>query len=216
VDKKNVWAIFKTFERDNPYPKGELHYRSRFELLIAVILSAQATDKSVNAVTRDLFKMFNTPQKFLALGESELKMRIQTIGLYHTKAKHIIKTCRLLINKFNGCVPNNRQALESLPGVGRKTANVILNVVFGHPALAVDTHVFRVANRTGLAPGKTPLTVEKRLLRVIPSWYLKNAPHWLLMHGRYTCMARKPKCAECSIYEFCEYPDKLKIKKRAD
>jgi len=208
MKKQNVLAIFRAFEKENPHPQGELHYRSNFELLITVILSAQATDKSVNAVTNVLFKTVNTPEKFLELGEMALKKAIKTIGLYNTKAKNIIKTCHILQAQFNGRVPHTRQALESLPGVGRKTANIILNVAFNEPTVAVDTHVFRVSNRTGLAKGKTPFSVEKKLIKVIPTQYRKKAHYWLVLHGRYVCLARKPKCVLCLIRQFCKYPHK--------
>jgi len=208
MDRKTVLAIFRTFKKDNPHPKSELQYRSTFELLIAVILSAQATDKSVNAATKVLFKTANTPQKILKLGEVALKKAIKTIGLYNTKAKNIIKTCHLLQEQFNGHVPDTRQALEALPGVGRKTANIILNIAFNEATIAVDTHVFRVSNRTELAIGKTPRLVEKKLIKIIPDQYRKQAHYWLVLHGRYTCLARKPKCAHCSIQKFCQYKHK--------
>jgi len=200
--------IFERLRAANPNPTTELNYRSPFELLIAVILSAQATDVSVNKATEKLFAVANTPQAMLELGEEGLKAHIKTIGLFNNKAKNIIATCRLLLERFDGQVPDNRKDLESLPGVGRKTANVVLNTAFGHPTLAVDTHIFRVANRTGLAPGKTPLAVEKKLLKVVPKPFLKDAHHWLILHGRYTCTARKPKCDRCLIADLCEYPDK--------
>lgn len=208
MDKKTVLAIFRVFEENNPYPKSELYYQSTFELLIAVILSAQATDKSVNTVTKNLFKTVNTPGKFLKMGESVFKKKIKTIGLYNTKAKNIIKTCHILQKQYSGDVPHTRQALEALPGVGRKTANIILNVAFDEGTIAVDTHVFRVSNRTGLATGKTTLLVEKKLTKIIPDEYRKRAHYWLVLHGRYTCLARKPKCALCSIQRFCQYKHK--------
>jgi len=200
--------IFRRFQAANPHPETELEYSSPFELLVAVVLSAQATDKGVNLATRKLFAKANTPEKILALGEAGLKDYIKTIGLYQNKAMHIIQTCRLLIDQHQSQVPANREALEKLPGVGRKTANVILNVAFGEPTMAVDTHIFRVANRTGIAPGKTPLEVEKKLLRHIPAEFMQHAHHWLILHGRYICQARKPQCFRCSILDLCDYKDK--------
>ncbi len=200
--------IFRRFREANPHPTTELVYHSPFELLIAVILSAQATDVSVNKATEKLFRVANTPQAILELGEERLKGYIQHIGLYNTKAKNIIKTCRILVEQYGGEVPRTRKELEALPGVGRKTANVVLNTAFGEPTMAVDTHIFRVANRTRIAPGKTPLQVEQKLLRVIPKEYLKDAHHWLILHGRYTCTARNPKCGRCLINDLCEWPDK--------
>ncbi len=188
-----------------PEPQTELRYRSPFELLVAVILSAQATDVSVNKATARLFPVACTPQALLALGIDGLKPYIRTIGLFNSKAENIIKTCRILVEEHGGEVPRSRRELEALPGVGRKTANVVLNTAFGEPTIAVDTHIFRVANRTGLAHGKTPLEVEKRLLRLTPKAFLKDAHHWLILHGRYTCKARKPLCGECPIVEWCEY-----------
>ncbi len=201
-------AIFSTLRELNPEPTTELEYDSPFELLIAVILSAQATDVSVNAATRKLYPVANTPEAILALGVDGLKPYIRTIGLYNSKAENIIKTCRLLTEQHDSAVPRERAALEKLPGVGRKTANVILNTAFGEPTIAVDTHIFRVSNRTGIAPGKTPLDVEKRLMRLTPGEFLKDAHHWLILHGRYVCKARKPLCAECAIVEWCEYKAK--------
>ena len=200
--------IFARFKKQNPKPTTELKYHSNFELLIAVILSAQATDVSVNKATDKLYKVANTPEKILKLGLDGLKEYIKTIGLYNSKAENVIKTCQILKDKHDSQVPCDRQALESLPGVGRKTANVILNTAFGLPTMAVDTHIFRVANRINLAPGKTVLDVEKKLLKVVPKEYLHDAHHWLILHGRYVCMARKPKCAECIIHDLCEYKDK--------
>ncbi len=200
--------IFERLRANNPHPTTELHYRNPFELLIAVILSAQATDKSVNKATGPLFERYNTPQALLALGEDGLKAYIKTIGLYNSKAKNIIATCQQLIERHDGQVPHDRNALQALPGVGRKTANVVLNTAFGEPTMAVDTHIFRVANRTGLAPGKTVLEVEKKLLKFIPEEFLKDAHHWLILHGRYTCTARNPKCGECIICDLCEYRHK--------
>lgn len=208
MDKKTIIAIFECFKKENPHPTTELLFRSPFELLIAVILSAQATDQSVNKATSVLFAIANTPEAIAALGETALKKYIKTIGLYQNKAKFIIATCKKLITDFQSTVPNNREALESLPGVGRKTANVILNTCFHEPTMAVDTHIFRVANRIGLAKGKTPLQVETQLLKVIPEKYLLDAHHWLILHGRYICRARKPSCPTCIIRKWCEYPDK--------
>lgn len=204
-------AIFRTLASANPDPRTELKYQSPFELLIAVILSAQATDVSVNKVTVELFEIANTPAKILGLGERELKRRIKTIGLFNTKAKNILKTCQLLVEQHGGKVPDNRKDLEALPGVGRKTANVILNTAFGQPTIAVDTHIFRVSNRTGLAPGKTPLDVEQKLLRYTPKKYRQGAHHWLILHGRYICKARKPECPECAIVDYCEYKAKTTL-----
>ncbi len=197
--------IFQRLRAHNPRPTTELIYQSPFELLIAVILSAQATDKSVNKATQNLFQVANTPEKILALGEAGLKEHIKTIGLYNGKAANIIKTCALLIEMHRSTVPDQRAALEALPGVGRKTANVILNTAFGQPTIAVDTHIFRVANRVGLAPGKTVLDVEKKLLKVVPDEFKHDAHHWLILHGRYTCIARKPRCGSCVIEDLCEY-----------
>ena len=200
--------IFERFRKANPHPTTELNYGSPFELLVAVILSAQATDRSVNQATAKLFAVANTPEAILALGEEGLKRYIRTIGLFNNKAKNIIATSRILLERFGGEVPDNRKELESLPGVGRKTANVVLNTAFGQPTMAVDTHIFRVANRTGLAKGKTPLAVEKKLLKAIPKEFLKDAHHWLILHGRYVCTARKPKCDRCPIADLCEFPEK--------
>jgi len=200
--------LFQRLKAHNPAPTTELKYRSPFQLLIAVILSAQATDKSVNLATRELFKVAGTPQKMLALKESGLRKHIKTIGLFNTKAKNIIKTCEILLHEHKGKVPSTREALEALPGVGRKTANVILNTAFGHPTIAVDTHIFRVSNRTGLAPGKNVLEVEQKLLKNVPPEFMQDAHHWLILHGRYTCVARKPRCGACVIEDLCEYPDK--------
>ena len=200
--------IFLRLAAANPHPTTELEYHSPFELLVAVMLSAQATDISVNAATRQLYPVANTPEAILELGEEKLREYIQRIGLYKTKAKHVIQTCRILVEQHEGAVPQTRVALEALPGVGRKTANVILNTAFGQPTIAVDTHIFRIANRIGLAPGKTVLEVEKKLLKVIPKEFMLDAHHWLLLHGRYICRARQPKCAECLIYDLCEYKQK--------
>ncbi|TDJ45032.1 MAG: endonuclease III [Gammaproteobacteria bacterium] len=200
--------IFKRLAEHIPNPETELHYSTPFELLIAVILSAQATDIGVNKATDKLYPLANTPETILALEEAGLKSYIKTIGLFNTKAKNILKTCRILIDKHDSKVPDNREALEALPGVGRKTANVILNTAFGHPTIAVDTHIFRVGNRTKIAQGKTPLEVEKKLLKFTPDEYKQGAHHWLILHGRYTCKARKPLCSECVINELCEYRGK--------
>ena len=192
-----------------PNPATELEYSTPFELLIAVVLSAQATDKGVNKATRKLFPAANTPEAILALGEEGLKSYINSIGLYNSKARHILALCQRLLERHGGEVPRTREALEDLPGVGRKTANVILNTAFGEPTVAVDTHIFRVANRTRLAPGKTVLEVEKKLTRTLPKEFLQDAHHLLILHGRYTCVARKPRCGECPILEWCEYPERL-------
>jgi endonuclease-3 len=210
MNRKKVAAIFARLQALNPNPQTELEYRTPFELLVAVILSAQATDKSVNLATRTLFKHANTPQAIAALGVEGLSSYIRTIGLYNSKAKNVIEMCRILLEQHGGAVPESREALEALPGVGRKTANVILNTAFGQPTIAVDTHIFRVANRTGLAPGETVRDVEDHLLKVVPPEYLHNAHHWLILHGRYTCVARKPKCPECPILELCEYREKTR------
>jgi len=208
MNPKIVGDIFRRFQKANPHPTTELVFHNHFELLVAVILSAQATDKSVNLATKKLFPIANTPEKMLKLGESGLKDYIRSIGLYKTKAKNLITTCRLLIEQFHSTVPHQREALESLAGVGRKTANVILNTCFGEPEIAVDTHIFRVANRTGLAKGKTPLAVEKQLTQIIPDKFKHDAHHWLVLHGRYVCVARKPHCPTCLIREDCEYKHK--------
>ena len=200
--------IFTRFKAANPKPTTELVYRTPFELLVAVVLSAQATDKSVNLATRKLFEVAGTPQKMLALGQAGLEDYVKTIGLYKSKAKHLTETCRLLIEQHGSEVPRNREALEKLPGVGRKTANVILNTAFGEPTIAVDTHIFRVANRTGIAPGKTVLEVEKNLLKFVVPEFRHDAHHWLILHGRYICKARKPECGRCPISDLCEYKDK--------
>lgn len=200
--------IFQRFAKANPSPTTELVYNSIFELLIAVILSAQATDVSVNKATAKLYPVANTPEKILALGEAGLKNYIKSIGLFNSKACNIIKTCQILIEQHSGKIPEDRKALEALPGVGRKTANVILNTAFGHPTMAVDTHIFRLSNRTRLAPGKTPLEVEKKLLKAIPEPFKIDAHHWLILHGRYTCLARNPKCQDCLISDLCEYKGK--------
>ena len=202
--------IFRRLRAANPEPTTELAYQTPFELLISVILSAQATDRSVNLATARLFPLANTPQKILALGESGLMPYIQRIGLYRTKARNVIATCALLVEKFGGEVPSNRADLESLPGVGRKTANVILNTAFGQPTIAVDTHIFRVANRTGIAPGKNVVEVENRLLKFVSEEFRRDAHHWLILHGRYVCKARRPDCPTCLIRHLCEYKAKTK------
>jgi endonuclease-3 len=201
--------IFLRLQTANPHPKTELEYSTPFELLVAVLLSAQATDVSVNAATRQLFPVANTPEAMLDLGEEKLREYVQRIGLYKTKAKHLMQTCRLLVEQHCGTVPQAREALEALPGVGHKTANVILNTAFGQATIAVDTHVFRVANRTGLAPGKNVLAVENKLLEIVPDEFKHNAHHWLILHGRYVCQARKPKCGACIINDLCEYKEKV-------
>lgn len=205
MNRQKREAIFSRLRNANPNPTTELEYNSPFELLVAVILSAQATDKSVNKATGPLFAAADSPQKMLDLGEAGLKRHIRTIGLFNTKARNIIATCEMLLERHGGEIPRQRNQLEALPGVGRKTANVVLNTAFGEPTMAVDTHIFRVSNRTGIAPGKTPLAVEKRLLRLVPEEFLQNAHHWLILHGRYVCVARKPRCAQCQINELCEY-----------
>lgn len=201
--------IFERFRAANPHPKPELEYHTPFELLVAVILSAQATDISVNAATRVLFLVANTPQALLKLGEEKLRGYVQRIGLYQTKSKHIIQMCRLLLERHDGQVPQTREELEALPGVGRKTANVVLNIAFSQPTIAVDTHIFRVGNRTGIAPGKDVLAVEQKLLKFVPDEFKLDIHHWLILHGRYICQARKPKCGQCLIADLCEYKDKV-------
>ncbi len=203
-------AIFERLRELNPAPQSELHFSTPFELLIAVILSAQATDKGVNKATAVLFPVANTPAAILALGVQGLSKFIASIGLYNSKAKNIIAACRMLIDQYHGKVPNTREALESLPGVGRKTANVVLNIAFGQPTIAVDTHIFRVANRTGLAPGKTVGIVEAKLMKLVPPEFLRDAHHWLILHGRYVCKARNPVCPSCVIADICEYRHKTK------
>lgn len=204
-------AIFERFKAANPNPQTELEYSTPFQLLIAVILSAQATDKSVNLATRRFFPEHGTPEGILALGEEGLSEHIKTIGLYKTKARNVLLTCRQILQNHAGQVPDTREALEALPGVGRKTANVVLNTAFGQPVMAVDTHIFRVANRTGIAPGKTVLEVEKKLERLVPKPYQLNAHHWLILHGRYVCVARKPRCVQCGIADLCDYKLKTSL-----
>lgn len=200
--------IFSRFQAANPHPTTELEYDTIFQLLIAVILSAQATDVSVNLATRKFFPEHGTPQGIVDLGLDRLTDAIKTIGLYRTKAANVMRTCEILLERHGGEVPDTREALEALPGVGRKTANVVLNTAFGHPVIAVDTHIFRVSNRTRIATGKTVLEVERKLERLIPGQFLKNAHHWLILHGRYVCVARRPKCPQCGIADLCEYKDK--------
>lgn len=204
----DIQAFFSTLQAANPHPETELAYSSPFELLTAVLLSAQATDVGVNKATARLFPVANTPRQILDLGLEGLSDYIKTIGLYKSKAKHLIETCRILIEQHGGEVPRTREALEALPGVGRKTANVVLNVAFGEPTMAVDTHIFRLGNRTGLAPGKTPLEVELKLLKRIPPQFKLHAHHWLILHGRYVCQARKPRCWECSVSAWCKFKPK--------
>ena len=208
LNKEKRTKIFRRLREQNPKPRTELNYGTSFELLVAVVLSAQATDVSVNKATEKLFAIASTPAAIIELGLDGLRNHIRTIGLFNTKAANLMTTCRVLVEKHGGKVPRTRQELEALPGVGRKTANVILNTAFGEPTIAVDTHIFRVANRTGIAKGKTPLEVEKRLLRLTPDEFKRNAHHWLILHGRYTCTARRPKCYDCIIYDFCEFPGK--------
>jgi len=208
MTRADIEQMFATFQAANPHPETELEYTTPFELLTAVLLSAQATDVGVNKATRKLYPVANTPQAILALGLDGLCEHIKTIGLYKSKAKHLLETCRILIEQHGGEVPHSREALEALPGVGRKTANVVLNVAFGEPTMAVDTHIFRVGNRTGLAPGKTPLAVELQLLKRVPAAYLVHAHHWLILHGRYVCQARKPRCWECAVTEQCRFKPK--------
>jgi endonuclease-3 len=211
MNKQKRHEIFSRWREDNPHPTTELNYSTPFELLIAVILSAQSTDVGVNKATDKLYPVANTPQAIFDLGVDGLKEYIKTIGLYNAKAENVIKTCQILIEQHGGEVPHDRQALEALPGVGRKTANVVLNTAFGEPTMAVDTHIFRISNRIKLAPGKTPLEVEKKLLKFIPKEFLQDAHHWLILHGRYVCTARKPKCGSCLIEDLCEYNDKTEI-----
>ena len=210
-----IETFFATLQAANPHPQTELEYASVFELLAAVLLSAQATDVGVNKATRRLFAVANTPQKILTLGLEGLESYIKTIGLYHSKAKHLMQTCQMLVEQHSGVVPRTRAELEALPGVGRKTANVVLNVAFGEPTMAVDTHLFRLGNRTGLAPGKTPLEVELKLLKRIPKAYLVDAHHWLILHGRYICQARKPLCWQCAVSACCDFKAKTQAPDRA-
>ena len=207
-DKRRL--IYERLRAANPSPRSELAFRTPYELLVAVVLSAQATDKSVNLATAKLFQVAHTPGRMLALGVEGLEPHIRSIGLYRTKAKNVIALSKILVEEHGGRVPDERAALERLPGVGRKTANVVLNVAFGEPTIAVDTHIFRVANRTGLAPGKDPLEVEKKLVKFTPPEFARDAHHWLILHGRYVCVARKPKCALCALRDLCEYPGKTR------
>lgn len=209
MNKDKRLEIFTRFRNENPKPETELNYSSNFELLVAVTLSAQATDVSVNKATDKLFPIANTPETIHALGVEGLSKYIRTIGLYNSKAKNVIAACKILIDTYNSVVPESREALEALPGVGRKTANVVLNTAFGHPVMAVDTHIFRVSNRTKIAPGKTVLAVEKALMKFVPKDFLVDAHHWLILHGRYTCIARKPRCGSCIISDLCEYKEKI-------
>lgn len=209
MNKTKRTEIFTRFRNENPQPETELNYSSTFELLVAVTLSAQATDVGVNKATDKLFPIANTPETIYALGIEGLSGYIKTIGLYNSKAKNVIAACKILIEQHNSIVPEDREALEALPGVGRKTANVVLNTAFGHPVMAVDTHIFRVSNRTKIAPGKNVLVVEKGLMKFIPEEFLVDAHHWLILHGRYTCIARKPRCGSCIISDLCEYKDKV-------
>jgi len=203
-----IRRFFEHLQAANPEPVTELNYSNEFELLAAVMLSAQSTDTGVNKATARLYPVANTPETILKLGEEKLKTYISSLGLYNSKAKHLIGTCEILVSKHNNAVPRTRKALEALPGVGRKTANVVLNVLFGEPTMAVDTHIFRLGNRTGLAPGKNPLDVEKGLLKVIPKEFMQHAHHWLILHGRYICTARKPKCHQCPVVAECHWPEK--------
>lgn len=208
MNRKKVRQAMQRFQAAMPEPASELIYHTPFELLLAVMMSAQATDVSVNKATQKLFPVANTPEAIIALGVEGLQPYLKTINLYPTKSRNLVKTCQILLEQYNGTVPQTREALQTLPGVGRKTANVVLNAAFRQPVMAVDTHIFRVANRTGMAPGKTVLAVEEKLVRIIPSEYLLDAHHWLLLHGRYTCTARAPRCAECLIRDLCAFPDK--------
>jgi endonuclease III len=218
---EQVEAFYARLAKANPDPRGELDYINPYTLLVAVVLSAQATDTSVNKATETLFKVADTPEKMLKLGEARLKDYIKIIGLYNTKARNVIALSRILVEQFNGEIPQDRETLQTLPGVGRKTANVVLNVAFGHPTIAVDTHIFRVSNRTGLAPGKDVMAVEQQLEKRTPDKYKRNAHHWLILHGRYVCKARKPECPRCVVNEICAYPAKttiagvLPVKKKA-
>ena len=208
MNRQNIEAFFATLKAANPEPRTELEYSSNFELLAAVLLSAQATDVGVNKATRKLYPVANTPQQILDLGLEGLESYIKTIGLYRSKARHLMEACRMLVEQHGGAVPDTREALEALPGVGRKTANVVLNVAFGQPTMAVDTHIFRVGNRTGLAKGKTPLAVEKQLMKRILAEYAVDSHHWLILHGRYVCQARKPLCYQCAVSAYCDFKPK--------
>jgi len=208
MNKSTVTRLFEHLQKASPEPKTELNYNSPFELLVAVMLSAQSTDVGVNKATSILFPIAHTPQTILDLGEEQLKSYISTLGLYNSKARHLISTCQMLIDRHGSGVPSTRKELEALPGVGRKTANVLLNILFGEATIAVDTHIYRVGNRTGLAPGKTPLEVEKGLMKIVPKPFMQHAHHWLILHGRYICKARKPQCHLCPIEQECEWPEK--------
>ena len=209
MNKDKRITMFSRLRDANPRPTTELKYSNTFQLLVAVILSAQATDKGVNAATKELYKLVKKPQDILDMGLRKFKTFIKTIGLYNTKAANIMKTCRILVDEHKGRVPRDRESLEALPGVGRKTANVVLNTAFGEPTIAVDTHIFRLSNRTGLAPGKNVVEVENKLIKNVPEQFMQDAHHWLILHGRYTCIARKPRCGSCIIYDLCEYKDKV-------
>lgn len=215
MNKEQIQGFFRALQAANPEPKTELEYSSPFELLAAVLLSAQATDISVNKATRPLFARANTPQAIVDLGLPALEEALKTIGLYRNKAKNLLATCEILLREYGGQVPASREALEALPGVGRKTANVVLNVAFGQPTMAVDTHIFRLGNRCGLAIGKTPLEVELKLLKRIPAEFMQHAHHWLILHGRYVCQARKPQCGRCAVYDYCGFKDKAEWAKKA-
>ncbi len=208
MNKEKINQFFEILQKENPEPKGELEYVNPFTLLVAVVLSAQSTDKGVNKATKELFKIANTPEKMFALGEDKIKKYIKTIGLFNSKAKNIYNLSKILIDEYNGEIPKTRDELIKLPGVGRKTANVVLNIAFNQPTIAVDTHIFRVANRTGLAPAKTPDAVEKKLEKVVPDKFKLHCHHWLILHGRYICKARKPECNKCPVYKLCEYKEK--------
>ncbi|MEQ8194382.1 MAG: endonuclease III [Rhodospirillales bacterium] len=211
MKKEDIEEFYRRLQKANPEPKGELNYINPYTLLVAVVLSAQATDVGVNRATEALFKIVDTPEKMAALGEAKLKSYIKTIGLFNAKAKNVIKLSRLLIEKHGGTVPRDREALEALPGVGRKTANVVLNIAFGEPTIAVDTHIFRLGNRIGIAPGKTPLEVEKKLEKTTPEKYKRHAHHWLILHGRYVCKARKPDCPACVVNDLCKFKGKTTV-----
>lgn len=211
MKKANIHEFFRRLEERDPEPKGELDYTNPYTLVVAVALSAQATDIGVNKATTALFKVISTPQEMIDLGEEKLKDYIKTIGLFNTKAKNVIKAAQMLVDQFDGIVPENREDLEKLPGVGRKTANVVLNIAFGHPTIAVDTHLFRVSNRTKMAPGKTPLAVELKLEKKIPKEFAQHAHHWLILHGRYICKARTPSCPTCPVEDLCTFKDKTKL-----
>ena len=211
MKKEDIVKFFEQLKQDNPNPKSDLEYTNAFTLLVAVVLSAQATDAGVNKATQHLFKVADTPEKMAALGEDTIRDYIKTIGLFNAKAKNVFKLSHILIDEHNSQVPNTREALEKLPGVGRKTANVVLNIAFGQPTMAVDTHIFRVSNRTKLAPGKDVLKVEEKLLKRVPDEYMMHAHHWLILHGRYTCKARKPLCITCSVSEYCGFKDKTQV-----